>query len=56
MLPLETPVHLEAKVTTLKPRRSIVEWQLCSLPVDGEEAVRHAFGVAEFLLERKKKE
>eukprot|EP00966_Prymnesium_polylepis_P123844 2863988-Prymnesium_polylepis.1 len=57
MLPLSTPVQLEAKVTTLKPRRSIVEWQLCSLPADAEEEpVRHAFGVAEFLLERQKKE
>ena len=35
MLPLETPVRLEAKVTTLKPRRSIVEWQLCSLAAEG---------------------
>jgi len=55
MLPLGVPFSIEARVTTLKPRRSTVEWELCSLAASGEEPVRHAFGSADFLLERQKK-
>ena len=54
MLPLKTPVRLEATVTSLKPRRSTVEWQIISLTETDKkgEPVRHAFGAAEFLMAR----
>jgi len=54
MLPLCTPVRLEARVTVLKPRRSSVEWQLLSLTSTDKDGAptRHAFGTADFLLER----
>lgn len=55
MIPLETPVLVKAHVTVLKPRRSTIEWQILSLAADGADPVRYAFGVADFLLERKPK-
>ena len=54
MLPLCTPVRLEARVTTLKPRRTTVEWEIISLTETDKkgEPVRHSFGSADFLLAR----
>jgi hypothetical protein len=49
------PSALQARVVALKPRRATVEWQLTSIPAHDQEPVRHAFGLAEFLLERQKK-
>jgi len=41
-------------VTSLKPRRSTVEWQILSLTETDKkgEPVRHAFGAADFLMAR----
>jgi acyl-coenzyme A thioesterase PaaI-like protein len=57
MLPLCTPVRLQATVTSLKPRKCVIDWELISLTeIDRKGApVRHAFGSADFLLAREPK-
>mmetsp|Transcript_31397 Transcript_31397/g.34752 ORF Transcript_31397/g.34752 Transcript_31397/m.34752 type:complete len:265 (+) Transcript_31397:58-852(+) len=55
MLPLETPVNVEAKVVQLKKRKATVEWKISSLTeVDKKknEPVKYSFGSADFLLPR----
>jgi len=57
MLPLCTPVRLQATVTSLKARKAVIAWELISLTeIDKKgEPVRHAFGSADFLLAREPK-
>lgn len=57
MLPVKTPVRLEARVTELKKRKATVEWSICSLTGTDRngEPVRHSFGTAQFLLPREEK-
>mmetsp|Transcript_4588 Transcript_4588/g.8937 ORF Transcript_4588/g.8937 Transcript_4588/m.8937 type:complete len:121 (-) Transcript_4588:34-396(-) len=55
MLPVETPVCVEAHILELKKRKAIVKWTMSSLTnLDRKgELIRHSFGTAEFLLPRK---
>jgi len=54
MLPVCTPVCLEAKVVELRRRKASVEWGIYSLTDMGKDGkpVRYSFGKAEFLLPR----
>merc|ERR1719353_347756 len=57
VLPLNTPTRLQATVTALKPRKAVIEWTMTSLTEKDRKGapVMHAFGVAEFLLDRAEK-
>ncbi len=58
VVPIETPVRIEATVTDLKKRKASLEWSIYSLTKHdrSENPVRHAFGSADFLLPRPAKE
>lgn len=54
MLPVNQPVRVEAKVTQLKKRKAVIEWNISSMSeLDKKgELVRYAFGSTDFLLPR----